>query len=890
MISVELYSGWIPLAAILLFGVGCGSDRISEEEANTYVDEWAAQAERSLQDQVDVLGAEARFQKLAERAADETSDDVRRDEPPYDVFVRDAYSSAGWKLRLTSREGWTDQGRAVWELVLEVDRHAIDKEAFEFEQIRKRLERVQALTERIDEMSAYEPSEEEKRRAREWLVEQNGSDFELEPDNFDRLARAVAETEAGERLKEKMAEIEELFVERANAVAKLELLAARNTGRYARKMKHFRVRHLYIHERQDDYWRNPFTDGERPDEQKGPFVAGTVRRRAAEIADEIREPTEILHRRIRTTLEDVLTNDEPGSVLRDLEPQQPQYSRLAEAYERYRSIVEEGGWEEVPKERNLGPGDTGETVAALQERLQIEGYYPDEAPIDESFGDDLESAVESYQETHQMEATGEPHEMFWSSLNKSAEWRTRQVGLNLQRWRESDIRHSDPIYVLVNIPGAHLEVWDNQKRKMRFRVVVGNDTSEYDPEEQKTVHPNHTPEVSAYIDRVIYNPYWNITDRIRETEILPKARRSVEEKYRAKLREMRRKKQRLEESNAGPLGARAEGLSDEETSAIDRLLVARSSEGPADESGGETDSESAAESAASDDSGDEESNGVQSGHSGSKKEVDIDDLYRMVEDQQSRIDEIDHKAVFDVEKIRKLIVETRRLSENDTSASTGDEEGLMGGMAETEPSEGGESSGDETSSEGQEEEASPLEKTFPYLDPETGEVDVSTTDPDNVPAWYAENNYEVMHPGKEWEYVRMDQGNSNALGRVKVIFPNRHDIYLHDTPKEKLFDREIRAFSHGCMRMDEPLGFAKYLLERDGTWSEIDVDSLLNERVRKEDESSGETEWSLEYRPVFLDEEVPVYVEYFTARVDKKGRTHFYADVYGKDAEQLGED
>jgi hypothetical protein len=276
--------------------------------------------------------------------------------------------------------------------------------------------------------------------------------------------------------------------------------------------------------------------------------------------------------------------------------------------------------------------------------------------------------------------------------------------------------------------------------------------------------------------------------------------------------------------------------------------------------------------------------------SGSKKEVDIDDLYRMVEDQQSRIDEIDHKAVFDVEKIRKLIVETRRLSENDTSASTGDEEGLMGGMAETEPSEGGESSGDETSSEGQEEEASPLEKKFPYLDPETGEVDVSTTDPDNVPAWYAENNYEVMHPGKEWEYVRMDQGNSNALGRVKVIFPNRHDIYLHDTPKEKLFDREIRAFSHGCMRMDEPLGFAKYLLERDGTWSEIDVDSLLNERVRKEDESSGETEWGLEYRPVFLDEEVPVYVEYFTARVDKKGRTHFYADVYGKDAEQLGED
>lgn len=901
----EFHSSWLPVAAVLLIvgAVGCGPDQISEKEANAYVDDWAAQAERSLEDQVDASDAETRFEKLAERAADETSEDVRRDEPPYDELVRDAYASAGWKLRLASREGWTDRGEAVWKIVSEVDRHAIDEKSFELDAIRTHVERVRELTGEIDEIAAYKPSDAEKERAREWLVEQNRSDFEPRPENFDRLAQAVAESQEGGRLKEKMAEVEELFVDRANAIAELELLLARNTARYARKMRHFHVRHLFIHEREDDYWRNPVTEGERPDEAKGPFVAGTVRRKAAKIADEMREPTEILHRRIRQTLEDVLTTDEPATVLRELEPQNPQYSKLRDAYERYRSIVENGGWEEIPEEQYLGPGDSSETVAALKERLQIEGYYPEDAPIDESYGDDLESAVESYQETHQMEATGEPHEMFWSSLNKSAEWRTRQLGLNLQRWRESDVRHSDPMYVLVNIPGAHLELWENQERKMRFRVVVGNDASEYDKEKQKTINPNHTPEVSAYIDRVIYNPYWNITDRIRKTEILPKARRSLEQKYKAKLRDLRRKKQRLEESESESSGAFAGGSEEGGDSGFGQLLVARSSEGRGGESGGADESESAAESAPEADSeGESENADDESGStadstddggdgSDAKREVSIDDLYRMVDDPQSRLEEIDHKAVFDVEKVRTLIAETQRLSADEGDDSSDDEEGPMAGLnnlSEESASESSESSGDGDSSE--EEPASPLEKKFPYLDPETGEVDVSTTDPDNVPKWYANNDYEVMHPGEDWEYVRMEQGNANALGRVKVIFPNRHDIYLHDTPKKKLFSRNIRAFSHGCMRMDEPLSFAEYLLKRDGKYSEIDVDSLLNERVKKEDESSGETEWGFEYRPVYLDEEIPVYVEYFTTRVDEKGRTHFFADIYDKDAERLGED
>lgn len=926
--------------ALVVAAGGCGPEEISEKEAQSYVEKWADHAEQSLERQVGAAEADEQFETLAHKAADRDSGDVQRSEPPYAVLTRDAYAETGWRLRFAARDGLSDRGRAVWDVISKADRHALDREAFEFDSVRKRLERIRKLSEKIDSVSAYKPSEREKTQARKWLTGKKRSEFELVSDNFEQLARALTETSAGDGLKERISKLESLVADRAHAMAQLELLVAHDTARYARKMKHFRVRHLFIHEREDDYWRDPVTDGERPDEAKGPYVAGIVRRRAAKVADTMKEPTEILHRRIRETLERTLTRDEPARVLRNLEPQNPRYGKLKKAYQTYRSIAEEGGWSEVSEEPYLDPGDTAETVAALKKRLQTEGYYPEDAPVDESYGDQLEAAVERYQETHQIKVTGEPHESFWSSLNKSAEWRKRQLGLNLQRWRESDVRHSDPMYVLVNISGAHVEVWKNQERAMRFRVVVGNNKSVYSEKKNKTVHPNQTPEVSAYIDRVIYNPYWNITDRIRRTEILPKARKSVEQRYKAKLKELRLEKRRLERSLAAAGGAEdgedseRSGPLDEETSSGGQLLVARSgSEGssgevesdesanpgpnsggdtprsssdgddgspedaagsdPPDSSSGSGDGETDAEASetSSEGGGDGSSSGGSEEKSVPAESVEIGDLYRMVDDEESRIEEVRKKTVFDVGKIRRLIEQKERLATRDD----GRDDDNSGKMARPDESTSNESTSedlDEPAESGDEKPKSPLQKKFPYLDPETGKVDVSTTDPDNVPAWYENNDYEVMFPGKKWEYVRMKQGRQNALGRVKVIFPNRHDIYLHDTPKKQLFERNIRAFSHGCMRMDKPLSFAEYLLKQDGSLGEVDVDEILEHKKRVKAENDPDREWkrTYEYRPVFLDREIPVYVDYFTTRVDDDGRVHFYADIYDRDAEALGRD
>jgi murein L,D-transpeptidase YcbB/YkuD len=863
----------------------CDPGTISQKNAESFVEDWAERTEESLDEHVSSDDAVTRFESTVKKDAKAAVDRVSRTEPPYDAFIRDVYTKLGWKLRLASDDGLTDRGETVWKTLQRAHEHALELEPFEFDAIETRLERIEKSDEEIASLDSFTLNERERKQAVEWLTRQKREAFELDEQNFGRLADALTDSKVGDRLATRLENLREVYRRREKAVAELEQLLARNTLRYSRKMKHFRIRHVYIHPRHDDYWshwiikdRNP--DLRRPDEEKGPYAAGHVWRKAAQIADDVKQPVAILHDRMRKTLRKVLTDDAPAEVLDKLQPDHPQYAKLKKEYTRYRKIVGNGGWDKISPTPHLGRGMSHAVVSDLKKRLSIEGYYPEDADTDEVFDADLLEAIEQYQTTHQMRVTGKTHRMFWVSVNTTADYRMRQLGLNLGRWRESNVRHSDPTYALVNIPGFHVELWHKQQRDMRFEIVVGNDDTKVDEETDEEISPNHTPEMSAYIDRVIYNPYWNVTDRVRENELLPKVRHSVEQKYKARLLELRKQKRRLADSGAGDEPETAENPDRTD----DSYFVSAGTEASDD---GSESSVSSGPLAGPDDGeqeDQEEKDEQDDTEESTESKVAIDDLFEMVEDKNA-LEDIDKKAVFDVQAVRKLVKEARKAEQAASSVSpTG------GGMFDSGDAE----SGDDESSTGRDSEKgdeSVLEQEFPYLDPETGEVDVSTTDPDNVPEWYEENDYEVRAAGKEWEYIRMTQGDHNALGRVKVIFPNQSAVYLHDTPKQNLFSRKIRAFSHGCMRMHKPLDFAEQLLKYDGKFEDINVRKLLEgeEKPVKNDEGepTGETEIKYTYKPVFLDEQVPVHIEYFTVRVDEQGRANFFADIYDKDEKAL---
>lgn len=116
--------------------------------------------------------------------------------------------------------------------------------------------------------------------------------------------------------------------------------------------------------------------------------------------------------------------------------------------------------------------------------------------------------------------------------------------------------------------------------------------------------------------------------------------------------------------------------------------------------------------------------------------------------------------------------------------------------------------------------------------------------------------------------IRQLPGDKNALGKVKFLFPNSFDIYLHDTPAKSLFNQTKRAFSHGCIRLADAYKMAEYLLRNNPDWDATKISAAMNGKEQK---------------VVKLKNKAEVFITYYTAWVDDDGQLNFREDVYGHD-------
>ncbi|MBZ0272764.1 L,D-transpeptidase family protein [bacterium] len=150
---------------------------------------------------------------------------------------------------------------------------------------------------------------------------------------------------------------------------------------------------------------------------------------------------------------------------------------------------------------------------------------------------------------------------------------------------------------------------------------------------------------------------------------------------------------------------------------------------------------------------------------------------------------------------------------------------------------------------------------------------------EELPNWHEDPDYfkkkgYVAHFNKEGIPIAAYQppGPGNALGKVKILFPNKNDVYMHDTPTKYLFNRNDRAFSHGCIRLHNPLDMAQFLLEKDGNAALAELDKILDSRSTRE---------------IVLNKEIPIFIEYVTVSTDEQGRAVFLFDVYDEEDKQF---
>lgn len=154
------------------------------------------------------------------------------------------------------------------------------------------------------------------------------------------------------------------------------------------------------------------------------------------------------------------------------------------------------------------------------------------------------------------------------------------------------------------------------------------------------------------------------------------------------------------------------------------------------------------------------------------------------------------------------------------------------------------------------------------------------------PSYLQKHHYEIVDgEGNSYPYnsssrsglqggklrIRQKPGDHNSLGLVKFMFPNKYSVYMHGTPARSLFDRSKRDYSHGCIRLEDPLAMAEHITALDGQG-----DTWTRERLKKTMQGGVAT-------TVKLDADIEVFVLYTTAIVPVDGEVHFYADVYGHD-------
>jgi murein L,D-transpeptidase YcbB/YkuD len=134
--------------------------------------------------------------------------------------------------------------------------------------------------------------------------------------------------------------------------------------------------------------------------------------------------------------------------------------------------------------------------------------------------------------------------------------------------------------------------------------------------------------------------------------------------------------------------------------------------------------------------------------------------------------------------------------------------------------------------------------------------------------YLSSQNMEIVSNDGELPTIRQRPGAKNALGRVKFLFPNSFNIYFHDTPSKSLFEKDKRAFSHGCIRLKEPEWMANYVLRDQPEWTPEKISAAMQ---------SGDEKF------VKVKNPIPVVITYYTAWVDETGKLNFREDIYGHD-------
>lgn len=455
------------------------AENIRTQQVETFIRSFALEApDRAIR------AAEARVNlptlqaAVTEGLAFETDASLQR-------IITDGYATRAWQPMFVNGSHLTPAGEALVAVLRDSRDHGLYAAEYWLSEIEARQERLAAGT-RLEEIrTSLQMTPEDQGALLAWVETQTATDQTLPA--VDAVFSIVAEPGAGNPLPRYAETIDQLAAsieEVAESGPELELYLASAALRYARDMRFENL------------------DG---------IIPADAEARGWNLEDESAHPA-IVAERLTESWSAAIGGDF-AAWLGTLPPAFEQYDRLVAGATQYRTFVEQGGWNTLTAPVDMEQGDQGPDVVALRERLAAENYLDGDLtnPV---FDGALRAAIETYQETHQLNVTGTLSEETLSSLNVPADRRLAQIYVTLDRWRHSRVeRHVGGEYIWVNVPDFHAELWDTNELVYRWRVVTGQPRRFRDGRVE-----GRTPMFSDTMLYIVFNPYWNVPREIRESE------------------------------------------------------------------------------------------------------------------------------------------------------------------------------------------------------------------------------------------------------------------------------------------------------------------------------------------------------------------------------------
>ncbi len=488
----------LALFFVALGATGCGEERDAVhvpapvEPARIIVEEQLPHLEEVMLDAARETAMRQSLRSYIEGEALEDGKDLS-----HAAVLERMFHRGEWEVQFTDQHtdlwGLTARGEDALDVLQDAARHGIDPATLHVDDVLDLKVELFEAGEPQPVDGGFTPTGAEV-QALVTLVQSVGS---TEEEGVQALVETVSRVddrselpEALERFRDYNLREAEHFTERAMLIAEIEFRLADGLLRYAGQLRHYNTLRV-------DFDELELTGGEEA----------------------------IIDERLEQTLRELTETDDWGAYFHSLQPTHPQYAKLSQAAERYRKLVDAGGWQEVTP-FTVRRGVSSPHAQALRIRLEAEGIdaRPDDAADDFDpyvVDQTLINAIREYQRTHQFYTDGIPTEGFWRSVNISAERRLAQIELTMQRWRESYF-DADPDYIMVNIPSFEAEVWTDGEQQMNFPVVVGQNRRSCSRERRQWVYTDATPVMMSTLNHIELNPYWYVPPGIERRTLRPR--------------------------------------------------------------------------------------------------------------------------------------------------------------------------------------------------------------------------------------------------------------------------------------------------------------------------------------------------------------------------------